>query len=396
MDKIRAVLIDPDATSRESIRRVLEATGRVLSIESLTSYDTPPERLAAMAPDLVVINLDTDPEAGLSILRAADAAGTGVAILPASARQDSDLLLSVMRAGAREFLTLPPEGGDLVGILTRLIRPREHAKGSSQARRGPGLIAVAGACGGIGCSTLAINIAISLARDPSASVLLADFDILFGSTDVALDIIPEFTLLEATQKVERLDEALLQRGPTRHDSGLRVLPRPLEIEDAARIDPDAVRRLLIVAKSAYSSVVVDASKSLQTTDLIAFEQADAILVVVTLDVFGLRNATRLLKVLRQDDFLAKKVRIVANRVAANEGEISPKKAEATLGAPVEWQVPNASRIVHQARSKGVPIGVEAPGSKVHQAILEIAHALRPFPEVEAKPKQRRGFFAALY
>jgi pilus assembly protein CpaE len=257
------------------------------------------------------------------------------------------------------------------------------------------MIAVAGANGGVGCTTIAVNLAVSLAKSSDASTLLTDLDLIYGSADVALDLLPDYTLLEATLKIDRVDEALLRRAISRQSSGVQVLPRPAEIEDAAKIDPDALRRLLHIAKEAYSSVIVDTSKALQATDFVAFEMADVILVVFQLDLIGIRNTTRFLKLLRQYDGMADRIKLVANRVGGFDAEIGLKKAETTLGAPISWQIPNATKLVHDSRCKGLPIAVEGSGTKVHQAILDIAHALRPFPgAVEQKP--RRGFFAALF
>jgi pilus assembly protein CpaE len=390
---VRTLLIDPDADSRESTRRDLDATGRVTVVGSVASYVEAAARLDVLAPALVVVNLDADIRAATRLIQQVAENDPNTAVLPISSFRDSSLLIGVMRAGAREFLILPAKEGELAEILDRLIRPRAEVK--IKARRGPGMIAVAGAGGGVGCTTIAVNLAVSLAKSSDASILLTDLDLIYGSADVALDLLPDYTLLEATLKIDRVDEALLRRAISRHSSGVQVLPRPAEIEDAAKIDPDALRRLLYIAKEAFSSVIVDTSKALQSTDFVAFELADVILVVVQLDLISVRNTNRFLKLLRQYDGLADRIKLVANRVGAFDAEIGIKKAEATLGAPIAWQIPNATKLVHEARSKGLPIAVEGSGTKVHQAILDIAHALRPFPgAIEEKP--RRGFFAALF
>jgi pilus assembly protein CpaE len=259
------------------------------------------------------------------------------------------------------------------------------------------VITVTGAAGGIGCTTLAVNLATTLAKDPTQSVVLADFDLLTGSVDTCLDIIPDQTLLEVVQSVDRLDLTLLKRTLSRHSSGLYVLPHPVALEDLARIEPDALRRTVGLLKAAFTTVVIDASKSLQASDFVAFEMSDVILLVVELELACLRNTTRLLQLLRQYDRLADRIRVVVNRAGSSVTEISLKKAEETLNLPVSWQVPNAFKTVSRARSKGVTLEAEATGSRIHRAILEIANELHQPQGQDAGPaKPRRSRLAALF
>jgi pilus assembly protein CpaE len=390
----RALLIDPDDRTREILREALAVSGRVGVAEASASYQGGIGLLGSSTSELVVINLDHDREAALRVLRHAAALDPRVPILPASADPDSSLVLSAMRAGAREFLVLPPDAGELVQILDRLLRPA--ADGPAQAARGPGMIAVAGTVGGVGCTTIAVNLAVTLARRPEEPVLLVDFDLLFGSADVALDLLPDFTLLEATQRVDRVDEAMLRRAVAKHTTGVQILPRPIELEDAAKIDPEALRKLLAVAKSAFSSVIIDTSKGLQSSDFVAFEEADIILLVIQPDLYGLRNAARLLKLLRQYEGLGEKVRLLANRVGAFEAEIGLKKAEMTLGGPIEWQLPNATKQIQEAHAKGVPLLADGNKTRFHSAFHEMATTLRPPQSSAGNGKARRGFLASIF
>jgi pilus assembly protein CpaE len=390
----RALLIDPDDRSRQSLRQALAASGRVGVAEAPASYQGSVALLGGGSAEIVVINLDHDREASLRLLRHAAAVDPRVPVLPASANPDSSLILAAMRAGAREFLVLPADPGELAQILERLLRPPDD--GPAAVRRGTGLVAIAGTVGGVGCTTIAVNLAVSLAKRPEDSVLLVDFDLLFGSADVALDLLPDFTLLEATQKIDRVDESLLRRAVARHDTGVQILPRPIELEDAGKIDPEALRKLLQVAKSAFSSVIVDTSKGLQSSDFVAFEEADTILLVIQPDLFGLRNAARLLKLFRGYDGLGDKVKLVANRVGAFDAEISLKKAEMTLGSPIVWQLPNATKQAHEAHAKGVPLVAEGTRTRVHQAFQEIADTLSPTPAGAASGRPRRGFLSSIF
>jgi pilus assembly protein CpaE len=305
------------------------------------------------------------------------------------------MILRVVRAGAREFLTLPTNCDDLMATVKRLVHRREDAPGAPPVAKGPQVIAVTGAAGGVGCTTLAVNLASILAKASKEEVVLADFDLMLGSVDACLDIVSDHTIQGVVQNIDRLDLTLLKRSMTRHSSGLYVLPHPVTMEEAAKLDPEALRRVLVLLKAAFPTVVLDTSKGLQSSDFVAFETADVILVSMQLDLTCLRNTARLLQLFLQFEGFTEKVRLVANRMDSQESEISLKKAEETLRMSVSWQVPNSTKAVHAARAKGVPIDVVAPGSRVHLSILEIAKSLRPEPSSEpAKP--RRGLFAAFF
>ncbi len=129
-----------------------------------------------------------------------------------------------MRFGAKEFLTLPISLDELMMAFKRIS---DQKYGALDGRtRGCRVIAVAGAAGGVGCTSLAVNIGCNLASKPENSVALVDLDLAVGDADVFLDTIPDYSLVDVTQNVSRLDFQLLRRSLTKHSSGLYLLPRP--------------------------------------------------------------------------------------------------------------------------------------------------------------------------
>ena len=397
-EAIQVVLVDPIDESRQTLQALLGATANVWISEVCTSYQGAAKKVAETAPSLVIVNIDEDPSQAVSLITTVIQNSPGVAILPATSVRDSSMILRVVRAGAREFLTLPTNPADLLETIKRLINRRDEVPtgGPSPVPKGPQVVAVTGAAGGIGCTTLAVNLATTLAKSSEAEVVLADFDLMLGSLDACLDIIPDHNLQGVVQNIDRLDLTLLKRSMTRHSTGLYVLPHPSTMEESAKIDPEALRRVLVLLKAAFPTVILDTSKGLQSSDQVAFEMADVILIVVQLDLTCLRNTARLLQLFQQQfEGFTEKVRLVVNRIGSLESEISLKKAEETLRLPVSWQIPNSTKTVHMARTKGVPIDAVAPGSRVHQAILEIAKGLKPTPEAEPM-RPRRGLFAAFF
>lgn len=395
-EAIQAVLVDPTQDSREAIQRLFSGLNAAWLGEVCTSYSSAAKRVGELSPDLVLVNLDGDPVQAVNLILAVVQDYPKVAVLPVSRVRDSSIILKVIRAGAREFLSLPTDEEELLATINRLIQRREDARPApAVVNKGPHVIAITGAAGGIGCTTLAVNLATTLAKTSSQETVLVDFDLMLGSLDACLDIIPDQTLQGVVQNIDRLDLTLLKRSMTRHSSGLYVLPHPVAMEEAAKIDPESLRHVLDLLKNAFPTVVIDTSKGLQSSDFVAFEMADVIVIVLQLDLTCLRNTARLLQLFSQFEGFTERVRLVVNRSGSHEAEISLKKAEETLKMAVSWHVPNATKSVHTARAKGVPIDMIAPGSRVHQSILEIAKGLKPPPAGE-EVKARRGLFAAFF
>lgn len=391
-DLIRTVVVDPHPESRGQVKRLLGSIGSFWVAEVLETYRESPARIEAISPELIVVVLDHDPQEAIDAIAAVTQANPRAIILPASRNCDSGLILRAIRAGAREFLTLPAEPEEWLEVTGRLLRGREVTPvDASRDRR---VIAVTGAAGGIGVTSVAVNLAATLASTRQHETVLLDFDMIFGSVDAALDVVTENTVFTVLQNLERLDATLLRRSTTQHASGLHVLPRPTAIEEAARIDPESLQRLLSMLRASFGTMVIDTSKGLQATDFAAMEIADTILVVVQLDLSCLRNTSRMIGLLQQFDGLVDRIKLVVNRAGSSENEISQAKAEETLKLPISWQVPNATKIFQAARIKGAPIADVAKGSRPHQVFLEMAQALRPAAEEPAR--QRRGLFAALF
>jgi len=394
-EAIQALLVDPIDDSRERLQRLLGGMSTLRLCEVCLEYNGAARRVAAARPNIVVIVIDADPVQAIGLIQTISQNNPEVVVLPASRVRDSSIILRVIRAGAREFLTLPSQPEEVQEVIDRLVNRRDEAHVPQEADKGPQVIAVTGAAGGIGCTTLAVNIATTMAKTSAQEVVLADFDLMLGSLDACLDIIPDQTLQGVVQNIDRLDLTLLKRSMTRHASGLYVLPHPVLMEEAAKIDPESLRRVLVLLKAAFPTVVIDTSKGLQSADFVAFEVADVILIVIQLDLTCLRNTARLLQLFQQFEGFTDRVRLVVNRVGSHAPEISLKKAEETLNMKVSWHVPNATKTIHAARAKGVPIDAVAAGSRVHLAMLEIAKGLKPVAAVD-QVKSRRGLFAAFF
>jgi pilus assembly protein CpaE len=313
-----------------------------------------------------------------------------VPILAISGRNDGQAILKALRCGAKEFLTAPVVLEDLIKALNRIkpgfgggSKPGEPAKGTESQ-----IISILGSRGGVGCTSLAVNLGATLASEPGFGVALVDLDLALGDADVALDLTGDYTLADVALNVDRLDMQFLKRSLSKHSSGLSVLPHPVQLDDAALIREDHLQRVIGLLRASYTHLVLDLSKSFSPTDVTALRMSDVILLVCQLDLSSLRNTVRMLVALSSDDALAAKVRIVVNCVGLQAG-ITVDKAEETLGKTVFWQIPNEPKALDEARDEGKPLVQHAPKSKMQQAIFAMAGAIAGKPlqaAAQAAPK----------
>jgi pilus assembly protein CpaE len=393
-DAVRVILVDPGAESRQVLQRQIEGLSDFELTEVCPAYEAAAKRIAALVPDLALVVVDDNLEQALELVKTIARSHPEVAVIPAGSDHDATLILRSIRAGAREFLPLPVDALELLETGRRVCPRRDPD--TPTGPRGPQVIAVTGAAGGVGCSSIAVNLAACLAKFTRRDAVLADFDLLLGSLEESLAVIPDNSLEAVVRNAEDMDPGILKRWLPRHTCGLYMLPHPVSMEEAARLEPRALQQVLGLLRKAFDTIVVDTSKGLQVSDFLAFELADMILVVIQLNLNCTRNTVRLLEYLGHFEGLTEKVRLVVNRVNSPLSEISLKKAEELLRTRIRWQVPNATKLFRRARTRGVPIDEVdgGAGSKAHQSILNIARELHPFPAQPAAKAGGRRLFSA--
>jgi pilus assembly protein CpaE len=370
---LRLAIVDPNDSTRNSIKTTLLGMDTIWLEAECSRYEFFADVLNQTKPDIGIVALDHSPDKALALVQRITREQPGCSVLVVSSSADSNLILKAMRAGAKEFLTQPLRLDDLVSALDRITTQR-FGSGESGSR-GCQVIAIAGATGGVGATSLAVNLGCALAQNPNNQIVLVDLDLSLGDADVFLDAIPDYTLVDVAQNVERLDFSLLKRSLTKHSSGLFLLPRPVQMEDASLIGSEDLRRVMGLLKATFTHMLIDLSKSYSTLDRVAMQMADQVLVVTQLDLPCLRNMVRLMSSFVEIDGLLDKVRIIVNRYGLETGQISLKKAQDTIGREIFWKLPNDYRTMVDVRNNGVPLIEQAPKAKITQSILMLAEAL---------------------
>ena len=387
---LRLAIVDPNDSSRDLLKSMLLGMDMIWLEAECSRYEFFADVVAQTNPDIGLVAIDGDTGKALDLVVKLSETSPDCAVLVVSASNDGNLILQAMRSGAKEFLTQPVRIEDLLAALGR-INERRFGRGENRPR-GSQVIAVSGAIGGVGTTSLAVNVGCVLAANAANSVALVDLDLCLGDADVFLDTIPDYTLVDVAQNVTRLDFSLLKRSLTKHSSGLFLLPRPVHLEDISLITPDDLRRVIGLLKATFTHLVLDLSKSYSPIDMVALEMATHVLLVTQLDLPCLRNVVRLMMSFGEMEGMAEKVKIVVNRAGLDTGQITLKKAQETIGKEVFWQLPNDYRTMIEVRNNGIPLLQQAPKAPITQSIVALAEALSSNRKAELpdQPDRKSG------
>lgn len=392
---LRIATVDPNEDTRNSLKTLLLGIDTVWLEAECSRYEYFMDVIQQTQPDIALVNVDSDPPKAVEVIGEITRANPQCAVLVISDSQEGSLILQVMRNGACEFLNLPLQLDDFIAALDRIRASLGGTDGEGAGAAGQ-IITIVGVGGGVGSTSLSVNLAAALAADPGASPVIIDLDLTLGDADVWLDIIPDYTIRDVSENISRLDYGLLKRSLTRHDCGVFLLPRPVEVEQQDLIRPDDLRRILALLKATFSHLIIDVSKSFGPLDMSAMEVSDKILLVTQLDLTCLRNVVRVMQFLDQHEGLDKKVEIIVNRMGLEDTDISLNKALETIGREVFWQLPNDYATMVGSRNNGVPLSRFAPKARLTRSITDLTRRLSMSEEeqatMQAATKKKGGLF----
>ena len=381
------VVVDPDpAAVGELLTAMPESAHGVDSTERLSAWLTEhtEEYLVMLGPHL---GLD-------DALAACESLRTGrptVSVVLVRDAIDAALLTRAMKAGARDVV--PDHDLDAVAAAANRAHQLYVAlRGPTSSTRRGKVVTVFSPKGGVGKTTMAVNLALSLADRGARRVCLVDLDLAFGDVAITLQLFPSHTIEHAVGSEDALDASLVGTLLTRHQDALMVLAAPSQPDVRERVTPGLVSRVLQTLRESFDYVVVDTAPAFDEPTLAALDETDECGVVATLDVPTLKNVRVALETLEMLGIARGHRHLLLNRADDAVG-IGPEKVEAILGLSVATQVATSTDIA-AATNSGTPIVVGKPEHPSSTAIRELAAQLtgqpaEPAAEEPAVPANRR-------
>ncbi|UCG16446.1 MAG: response regulator [Phycisphaerales bacterium] len=340
--------------------------------------------------DVVIVNLGDDPDDGINVVKNILEIVPDVGIVGVSRSANPQTIISAMRAGCAQFVSSPVDAEDLANALDRIRQT--HLGVPHKSRR----VCLIGSSGGVGCTTIACNLALELAYLTNRRTGLVDLNLEFGDVACAFDCEPKFSIADICSGGSNVDRTMLESALHELPCDIAILARPNDVNEARTVTPEGVEQALAVMGTMFPNVVVDLPRSSSFLSIAALHGADLVLIVTQLNVPGIRNATRVYDVLCNMGALEDRIHIVLSRIKADYERIKPEDVEAHFNRPVFAMIPNDYRQVMSALNLGQPIFDKAPTSSARLAIHQMAKKIATECQTSDPEKDaRRSLFGRL-
>ncbi|MBI3616340.1 MAG: hypothetical protein HY211_07485 [Candidatus Omnitrophica bacterium] len=327
-----------------------------------------PEKSAEQAADVVVIDLDSMGDDFLKHLPGIRQQNARSWITVTYQHPSPERLLKSVRAGANDYLPYPPTMGEFHEML---LRARDLTGGNGVRPRGH-LISIFGNTGGVGTTTLAIQVAASLRSKlgPSSQVVLVDLVLQRGDLSAFLDVPTTYSLVNLVTELDRVDPSYLHSVLPKHPSGIYVLPAPYAPDEADLVTSVQIGRMLHILHSVFDGVVVDAGHEFSEVVLSALEASDRVLLLTLPLLPSIRNTRRTLDLFDRLSYDPAKLILVLNRGDAS-GRVDLSTIEETLGRPMQWSIPNDYETTVKAINQATTVQAIKPLGKLADNIEQM-------------------------
>lgn len=378
-EPIRVIFVGDPGPVQQQITTALGSQKEYVLIDILPSMERLFRDIRSIEPHILLVDHVLGGQPTLEIIDDLNLQFPESPIISILPDNDPGKIQQVTLAGALAFLVQPFSQINLLSTLHRVSelqtrRQKFQAVGvSSKATQARALrtLAVYGPRGGVGTSTVATNLAISLLEHTGARVLLMDGKLFFGHLDVLLNIRARNNLADLIPHASTMDENLVREIIVEHTLGIHVLLSPADIQLAQGIRPEDLYNIYTGLQRLYDYVIIDAGNMLTENTVTLMDAADRILVVTIPDLASLHDTSRFVQVSRSLSYPAEKVLILLNRIGI-PGGIKLGDIENAIHHQIYAQIPDDSQNALRSINRGIPLVVRYPRSKASQAFQQLS------------------------
>jgi pilus assembly protein CpaE len=376
--------VDDSTTMREMLARLIDTQPDMQLTGVAASGQEAIRRAAELQPDIVLMDIHMPDLDGIQAAWLLSSRAPHGAVIMVTSEERIDFLQNAMAAGAQGYVLKPFGKGAQLFETIRDVHRRSSARrmqvggapldASLRPRIGKRIVVV-GPKGGVGSTTLAVSLALLLRERGQAAVALVDADFLTGDTTLHLDLAPKRTILDLVPYIDAVDARLIDQVIAKHRSGLHVLTRPPNPEQAEVLTAEHVRTILSSLAQMYDEVVIDTALTYDDRMLGVLDLADLYVVTVTPHLGTLRSARHFLHVARTLGYPDDRMCFVLNR-ASNMFGLSFDDVASVLGSRSILRIPTGGSEVTEAVNVGRPVVLDKPGTPVARALQALAEHVR--------------------
>jgi pilus assembly protein CpaE len=391
-EKIRVVIVDDVSETRENVKKLLQFESDVDVVGIARTGKEAIQISQELNPDVVLMDINMPDMDGIAATEAIRARQPTVQVVILSVQSDQNYMRKAMLVGARDFLTKPPMGDELISAIRRAgemarieksksaqvqAMPIANNLGGVTAFRGPKgkIISIYSPKGGAGCTTLAVNLALTL-NNSDTRVALVDGNLQFGDVAVFINEQGKNTILDLAPRAEELDPEIVEEVMVKHGaSGLHILAAPSRPEHAEKVSSSQFSRLLEYLSQMYAYVVVDTATFLTDVTLAAIDLSDLIVLVTTQDIPSIKNCRLFLDLLQTLGVERNRILFIMNRYDKRIN-ITPERVAENLKQEVSLAIPLDEATATKAVNRGVPFVLDSKNQPVSRGVFSLAESVR--------------------
>jgi pilus assembly protein CpaE len=386
-DQIKVLIVDDIPETRDHLSKLLGFESDIDVVGVAASGAEAIERAVALLPDVVLMDINMPDMDGIAATEQLAAKCPSAAVVMMSVQGEADYLRRSMLAGAREFLVKPFSSDELTASI-RQVWTRERDKqlrlaapivAAPTPRTASGeagvVVAVFSPKGGVGRTTIAVNLAVAAASIGGKRVALMDGSFQFGDVGVLLNLNPKNkSIADLVPELEAGDLESTETFVINHSSGVHVLLAPPSPEAAEHVTAAHTKRVIERLRMEHDLVIVDCTSTFNDTTLAILDESDVILTLLSLEITSIKNMRLFLEVAEQLGYGGRKIRLVLNRADSTLG-IRVADVEHSIGRKVDHTIVSDGRSVVYALNRGVPFFLSNREAQVSQDILRLATAI---------------------
>lgn len=399
----RVLIVDDIAETRENIKKLLQFESDLEIVGGARTGQEAIQLAAETKPHVVLMDINMPDMDGITATEAVLEEIPYAQIIILSVQNEPDYMRRAMLAGARDFIPKPPSGEELIKAIRELAERAKREENKLKAAPQPvmtggggfsatgrlrpegKILAVYSAKGGVGCTTLATNIAVGL-NSPETPAVLVDTNMQFGDISVFLNLQVKNSMIDLASRADDLDTEIVEEILMSHQCGLKVLASPPRPEMAEEVHADQVRKVLQYLKRIFAYVIVDTSSTVDDVTLAVLDVTDMLIAVATPDIPAIKDARLLFDLLGVLGLSKERVFFVLNKMDRNSN-ITAKAVAENLKRPVDGEIPADERAVTTSINRGVPLMLGDKSRPPARNLLELIGSIKQRLYAEASKEQ---------